>query len=540
MGCRLKCQRTRRLLSQKKRPGRFFPFGLCGWGRLRLTLLTMGNGYQVIARRWRPHRFDDLVGQEHIVRTLKNAVKQDRIAHAYLFVGPRGTGKTSTARIFAAALNSAGAPEAEVNEDSEITRSIMAGSCMDVIEIDGASNNSVDQVRDLREECQYAPAQCRFKIYIIDEVHMLSNAAFNALLKTLEEPPPHVKFIFATTESQKVLPTIVSRCQRFEFRPIADDKIVGRLATIAEAEKITIGPEALGAIARLANGGMRDAQSILDQMISFCGTTINEQDVLDVYGLASTEALEQLARAMAESDYMTVIQRADQLAAEGRDLFRVLGDLQSRIREALLDAIAHNNQTDSLGHPLSSEALLRMLQALQAGEHAVKSGLSEKVNFEVTLLTAVEQSRSRAIDQLLRDLSAAQADLPPEAGQKKIERSPRPTARAEPAAPAHAAPPQPAPEVANTDHDDDSIPGDEVIDADTAITDTFGSSQEWDQARPVAAIPVSPDALEPALPGSPEFNEALERIPEATRTLLKEVFRGEFKAVRSVSADRLH
>jgi DNA polymerase-3 subunit gamma/tau len=500
----------------------------------------MGNGYQVIARRWRPHRFDDLVGQEHIVRTLKNAVKQDRIAHAYLFVGPRGTGKTSTARIFAAALNSAGAPEAEVNEDSEITRSIMAGSCMDVIEIDGASNNSVDQVRDLREECQYAPAQCRFKIYIIDEVHMLSNAAFNALLKTLEEPPPHVKFIFATTESQKVLPTIVSRCQRFEFRPIADDKIVGRLATIAEAEKITIGPEALGAIARLANGGMRDAQSILDQMISFCGTTINEQDVLDVYGLASTEALEQLARAMAESNYMAVIQRADQLAAEGRDLFRVLGDLQSRIREALLDAIAHNNQTDSLGHPLSSEALLRMLQALQAGEHAVKSGLSEKVNFEVTLLTAVEQSRSRAIDQLLRDLSAAQADLPPEAGQKKIERSPRPAARAEPAAPVPAAPSQPAPEAANTDRDDDSIPGDEVIDADIAITDTFGSSQDWDQARPVAAIPVSPDALEPALPGSPEFNEALERIPEVTRTLLKEVFRGEFKAVRSVSADRLH
>ena len=180
----------------------------------------MDKAYQVIARRWRPKQFNELVGQDHIVRTLSNAIDSNRIAHAYLFVGPRGTGKTSTARLFAKALNAEGGPSATPDNESETSQAIMNGSCMDVIEIDGASNNSVEQVRSLREECQFAPAQCTFKIYIIDEVHMLSTAAFNALLKILEEPPEHVKFFFATTEAHKVLPTIVSRCQRFERREL--------------------------------------------------------------------------------------------------------------------------------------------------------------------------------------------------------------------------------------------------------------------------------------------------------------------------------
>ena len=200
------------------------------------------QAYQVIARRWRPKQFDELVGQDHIVKTLTNAIESNRIAHAYLFVGPRGTGKTSTARLFAKALNAEGGPSVTVNNDSEVSQSIMNGSCMDVIEIDGASNNSVDQIRSLREECQYAPAQCSFKIYIIDEVHMLSTAAFNALLKTLEEPPEHVKFFFATTEAHKVLPTIVSRCQRFEFRPISEAVIAEKLKIIIKAEGIEVEP----------------------------------------------------------------------------------------------------------------------------------------------------------------------------------------------------------------------------------------------------------------------------------------------------------
>jgi len=360
--------------------------------------------YQVIARRWRPRRFEDIVGQDHIVRTLRNAIERDRIAHAYLFVGPRGTGKTSTARVFAKALNAEGGPSVNPSDETELSKAIMSGSCLDVIEIDGASNNSVDQIRDLREECQYAPAQCTFKIYIIDEVHMLSASAFNALLKTLEEPPSHVKFIFATTESQKVLATIVSRCQRFEFRPISEAVLVERLEQISEAESVKVSREALQSIARLANGGMRDAQSILDQMISFCGSTIGEEDVLDVYGLVGRKRIEELGTAMGNGDYPALVSLVEAFAGEGRDLYRVLLDLEQLIREALMEAISGGGSSSRLGTPLSSESLLRMLDALQGSETALQKGLSEKVNFEVALLRAVEASQVRAIDNLVREL----------------------------------------------------------------------------------------------------------------------------------------
>lgn len=372
----------------------------------------MEKNYQVIARRWRPKQFDELVGQDHIVRTLRNAIETKRIAHAYLFVGPRGTGKTSTARLFAKALNARGGPSATPDNDSEISQAIMNGSCMDVIEIDGASNNSVDQVRSLREDCQYAPAQCTYKIYIIDEVHMLSQAAFNALLKTLEEPPEHVKFFFATTEAHKVLPTIVSRCQRFEFRPIADKVIAEKLTEIAKAEGIEVESEALLSIARLANGGMRDAQSILDQMISFCGNQLTDNDVLDVYGLVSGERIAELAKAIGSQDYSAIITLVDIYANEGRDLFRVLQDLQAHIRAVLLDAIQKNGASDQLGRSLTTESIMRTLDALHRGETYVQRGLSEKANFEVVLLKAAEESQSRAIDSLIKKLADAGATAP--------------------------------------------------------------------------------------------------------------------------------
>lgn len=370
-------------------------------------MTSMEKGYQVIARRWRPKQFSELVGQDHIVQTLRNAIDTNRIAHAYLFVGPRGTGKTSTARLFAKALNAEGGPCATPDNESEISQAIMNGSCMDVIEIDGASNNSVDQVRDLRDDCQYAPTQCTFKIYIIDEVHMLSTAAFNALLKTLEEPPEHVKFFFATTEAHKVLPTIVSRCQRFEFRPISDQVIADKLTEISKAEGIDVEPAALTSIARLANGGMRDAQSILDQMISFCGSKIAESDVLDVYGLVSAERIASLASAIGSLDYPAIIAAVDAFANEGRDLYRILLDLEAHTREALLDAIHNKGATDQLGVSLTTESVMRMLDALHRGEASVQRGLSEKVNFEVVLLKAAEESRSRAIDSLIKQVAAA-------------------------------------------------------------------------------------------------------------------------------------
>ena len=368
------------------------------------------SSYQVIARRWRPKQFSELVGQDHVVRTLGNAIDLGRIAHAYLFVGPRGTGKTTSARLFAKSLNWEKGPSLDVPSESEIGQAIMEGRCLDVIEIDGASNNSVDQVRDLRDECQYAPAQCRFKIYVIDEVHMLSQAAFNALLKTLEEPPPHVKFIFATTEAHKVLPTIVSRCQRFEFRSIPSDLISEKLKEICSEEKIEVEQPALDAISRMAMGGMRDAQSILDQMISFCGNTITQQNVLEVYGLVSSERISSLTNAILEADYSYILKETDAFSTEGLDFYRALQDLSDHIRHKLVDNL--NNS----GNDEYPEQMFRVLDALREGDELVRVGLSEKTNFEVTLFRAVEAGKSRSIDQLIRNISKT---IPQEEAKKK-------------------------------------------------------------------------------------------------------------------------
>ena len=363
------------------------------------------QGYQVIARRWRPKQFTELVGQDHIIKTLTNAIENDRIAHAYLFVGPRGTGKTSTARLFAKALNSEGGPKVEIDDNTNISKSIMNGSCLDVIEIDGASNNSVDQIRSLREECQFAPAQCKFKIYIIDEVHMLSTAAFNALLKTLEEPPPHVKFFFATTEAQKVLPTIVSRCQRFEFRPISDEVIADKLKLISKSEGIVVEDEALNVIARLANGGMRDAQSILDQMISFCGNKIKESDILDVYGLVGFSEIKSIAQEMASFKYSKLIERINTYVDQGRDLIRIHHDLMVYVREVLLDSIKNKGISKCLGIEMTTASLMRMSEILHKGESSIRTGVSERSNFEIVLLKAAEESRALEIDTIIKSIS---------------------------------------------------------------------------------------------------------------------------------------
>jgi DNA polymerase III subunit gamma/tau len=378
------------------------------------------SAYQVIARKWRPQTFADVVGQDHVMRTLSNAITRNRIAHAYLFVGPRGTGKTSTARIFAKALNCTDGPKADFDPADEACQSIADGTHLDVIEIDGASNNGVDQVRDLRDTVQYAPAQGKFKVYIIDEVHMLSAQAFNALLKTLEEPPEHVKFVFATTDPQKVLPTIISRCQRFDLKPIPAPLIIERLQKIAADESVKVTDSAMACIARMADGGMRDAQSIFDQMISFCGEEIDEPDVLDVYGLVAAAKLKELAGALAGGDHAKIIALVDECDESGRDLVRLLSDLQEVVREALLNAIAEGGRTMQLGTSLTTEQVTRLLDALREGEGGVKLGLAEKINLEVTLLKAVEASRARAIDSLIKEISTLAENVPATGtGEKK-------------------------------------------------------------------------------------------------------------------------
>jgi DNA polymerase III subunit gamma/tau len=373
--------------------------------------------YQVIARKYRPQRFADVVGQEHVTQTLANAIEQKRIAHAYLFCGPRGTGKTTIARIFAKCLNCAGGPKIDFDDNDFHVQEITEGRSLDVMEIDGASNNGVEQVRELRETCKYAPANSQFKIYIIDEVHMLSTAAFNALLKTLEEPPAHVKFMFATTDPEKVLPTILSRCQRFDLRRIPSSLITKHLATIAKKEKVKIDEAALYAIARGADGGMRDAESTLDQLISFCGDKIEEADVLSMFGLAAESQILKLSRAVLAGEIQTALMQLNELAQGGKDLGRLLSDLLNHFRNLLIFQVSRGDlnllevseaEVAALKEqsPLANtDALTRILEVLADTELRLRDAASKKILVEVALLKAIEARSALPIDAVLKQLN---------------------------------------------------------------------------------------------------------------------------------------
>ncbi len=411
--------------------------------------------YQVIARKYRPQRFADVVGQEHVTQTLANAIAQKRIAHAYLFCGPRGTGKTTVARIFAKCLNCTGGPKVDFDEADPRCVEITEGRSLDVLEIDGASNNGVEQVRELRETCKYAPANSPFKIYIIDEVHMLSTAAFNALLKTLEEPPAHVKFMFATTDPEKVLPTILSRCQRFDLRRIPSALITKHLAEIAVKENVTIDAAALHAIARGADGGMRDAESTLDQLISFCGEKIEEPDVLSMFGLAAQNQILKLSRAILAGEIAATLAELDELARGGKDLGRLLGDLLNHFRNLLIfqvsrgdlnllevseaEAAALKEQAPLAG----TDALTRILEVLTDAELNLRDTASKKILLEVTALKAIEARHTLSLDAVLNQLNHLRSGQGTTGLQPAPGNFPSATAAARPA-PKAAVAPQPA------------------------------------------------------------------------------------------------
>ncbi|NUK32160.1 DNA polymerase III subunit gamma/tau [Parageobacillus sp. VR-IP] len=292
--------------------------------------------YQALYRVFRPQRFADVVGQEHVTKTLQSALLQNKISHAYLFSGPRGTGKTSAAKIFAKAVNCEHAPTAEPCNECPVCIGITNGTIPDVLEIDAASNNRVDEIRDIRDKVKFAPTSVRYKVYIIDEVHMLSIGAFNALLKTLEEPPKHVIFILATTEPHKIPLTIISRCQRFDFRRIPLPSIVARLRHVVSQQGIKATDEALSAIARAADGGMRDALSLLDQAISFCDGQLLLEDVLAMTGAVSSATLASLAQAIYEKDTAAVLQLIENMMDQGKDPNRLIEDLIFYYRDLLL------------------------------------------------------------------------------------------------------------------------------------------------------------------------------------------------------------
>ena len=380
--------------------------------------------YEVLARKWRPQQFDDVVGQEHVTTTLRNAIALDRVAHAYLFVGPRGTGKTTTARIFAKALNCENGASGSPCDECDACREIMQGNNLDVLEIDGASNNGVEQVRDLRQNVQYSPTRGPYKIYIIDEVHMLSVAAFNALLKTLEEPPRHVKFVFATTEPQKVPATILSRCQRFDLKRIPVRTIVGRLDEIAKAEGLQVEEAAMLAIARGAEGGMRDAQSALDQLIAFRGTDITEADVLSVFGLVSWTALEGLMSAILTCDIPGAMAQVAALDNEGKDLQRLVVELLEHFRNLLIFACAEG-ETDSLdltdaqleavkrhGENLEAARILRIVDILTDVEDRMRMAMSRRTLLETGLIRCARAATVVSIDELIRAVEAMQGGAP--------------------------------------------------------------------------------------------------------------------------------
>ncbi len=418
------------------------------------------QSYQVLARKWRPQRFGDVSGQEHVVKTLTNAIAQGRVAHAYLFCGPRGVGKTTAARLLAKALNCEQGPTAEPCGVCAACAEIALGTAIDVPEIDGASNNGVDDVRAIRENARYVPSRDRFKIYIIDEVHMLSQAAFNALLKTLEEPPPHVKFIFATTELHKVPETIVSRCQVHTFRRIPLAAVVAQLKTVAKAEGFPLDDAALALIARQAEGGMRDALSLLDQVVSACGANPTPEAVADALGAVDRQHVLALAGALVARDPARVVGLLGEQYERGTDPRRLGEALCQTLRDLLVARLSghapaelpdhEQREVQELAKRGEPPQLTRLFELCHSTLGDLGRAFDPRLALEVALLKGVYLAPGASIAELLlRTEALAQgAPLPAPAPPPAVPPPPVPRVAAPapiPAAPVKAAPAPQAP-----------------------------------------------------------------------------------------------
>jgi DNA polymerase-3 subunit gamma/tau len=416
--------------------------------------------YQVLARKWRPRTFDEVVGQPTVTRTLKNALATGRIGHAFLLSGARGVGKTTSARILAKALNCAKAdgPTPDPCGECSSCVEIAAGTSLDVQEIDGATHNGVEQVRELRESARYNPARDRFKIWIIDEVHMLSTGAFNALLKTLEEPPPRVKFVFATTEYHKIPDTILSRCQQYDFRMIPAKELVAHLRQVADGESIQVSEEALARIARAAEGSARDALSLFDQVLSFSGQAVRDEDIGALLGLVDRELLLGVARAILEGESLSLLQLVDRLSDYGADYRNFNRELILFFRELLLLKVApadsgllaqvvpeERARMRPLADAYSEEDLLRTFEVLTKAETDLRLAQDPRVTLELALLKLVQVRRLMPFAELVQRVEKMAGGVPagpaPAAAPKVAAPPPAPAVRP----PQVAAAPVPAP-----------------------------------------------------------------------------------------------
>ncbi len=390
------------------------------------TAQSQGGQHVALPLKYRPMVFDDVVGQEHVVRTLRHAIESGRVANAYLFVGPRGIGKTTTSRIFAKALNCTSPNGVEPCGKCENCVQIAEGRSLDVMELDGASHNKVEHVRPIIDAVQFKPTASKYKIFIVDECHMLTPAAWNALLKTLEEPPPYVKFIFATTEGDKVLPTIISRCQRFDLHRIQTNQIVDRLKYICGNEGVSADEDALLAIARGAEGGMRDALSSLDQLIAFKGGQISEEDALSVFGLVSRSELEGLAGAILGGDSAAILNAVATFDSAGKNMRRLAGELMLHFRnlvvwqalgpkaEGALELTADQCRTlAGQARLCDSSRIFSIADKLAEMEDKLRHVLSVRTLIEMTLLRAGRIATVASIEELMRAVRELKAGAAP-------------------------------------------------------------------------------------------------------------------------------